>query len=545
MNKQRILILLFVLFSSSLIAQEFSRVEGKVSYVSIQQVYVRFESTKNINVKDTLEIFLQNTWKKALLVESISSKSCVTIPLIKETIPIGTLVAFNLEIHEKATPLGIAEPNRLVVAEAKPLTPNLESPKEDVPKEEAPIERKQTFDGRFSVSTNGSRDIAGRDFDRIRSTFSFDINRINGGRTSFETYVIYSKRLGENLNSYTNSDDFKVYSLALSHEIGKHTLVSAGRKLSLQMANMGAIDGIQIETKLKRIGFGAFGGTRPDQLDYGFNPNLIQFGGFIAHEIENKQGPMQSSLAIAEQKNQGATDRRFAYFQHNNSLIKNLNFFYSVEVDLYQRIDSVATNQINLTSTYLSLRYKPSQRISFTTSYDNRRNVIYYETYRSYLDQLINQETRHGLRLQINYKVSKFIYANGSGFYRYQSNKTEPTKNYVANLSFSQLPGLKAMLNLNANWMNTYYFNGTIYGVTLNKDLFNGFLSTELSYRKVDYTFVDKEQPNMLQDIISFSANMYTKKRTSLMLSYEGTFEPTVNYGRYYITLTQRFRNKK
>ncbi len=541
MNKQRILILLFLAFSSSLKAQELSRVEGQVTYISIQQVYVRFESTKNIQVKDTLEIFIQNTWRKALIVESISSKSCVTIPLMKETIPIGTKVSFyERPIREKGSPLGIAEPNRIIQNDIKP-----ELPKEEPPKEEAPIERKQTFDGRISVSTNGSRDVAGRDFDRVRSTFSFDINRINGGRTSLETYLIYSKRLGENLNYSSNSDDFKVYSLAISQEIGKKTVLSIGRKLSLQMANMGAIDGLQIETKIKKIGFGAFGGTRPDQNDYGFNPGLIQYGGFIAHEIENKHGPMQSSLAIAEQKYQGATDRRFAYFQHNNSLIKNLNLFYSVEVDLYQRIDRVATNQINLTSTYLSLRYKPSQRISFTTSYDNRRNVIYYETYRSYLDQLINQETRQGLRLQVNYKVSKFIYANASGFYRYQSNKAEPTKNYVATISFSQLPGIKAMLNLNANWMNTYYFNGTIYGVTLNKDLFKGFLSTELSYRKVDYTFVDKEQGKMLQDIVTFSANLYTKKRTSLMLSYEGTYEPKVNYGRYYITLTQRFRNKK
>jgi len=135
----------------------------------------------------------------------------------------------------------------LVVAEAKPEALTIERPKE-----EAPIERKQTFDGRISVSTNGSRDIAGRDFDRIRSTFSFDINRINGGRTSFETYVIYSKRLGDNPNLTTNSDDFKIYSLALSHEVGKRTIVSVGRKLSLQMANMGAIDGIQVETKLKK-----------------------------------------------------------------------------------------------------------------------------------------------------------------------------------------------------------------------------------------------------------------------------------------------------
>jgi hypothetical protein len=308
---------------------------------------------------------------------------------------------------------------------------------------------------------------------------------------------------------------------------------------------MGAIDGMQIEKTGKQVTLGLFGGTRPDNQDYSFNSNLVQFGGYVAHDMETTNGPIQTSIAFAEQKYFSATDRRFIYFQHANAWLKNLQFFYSIECDLFQNINQIKTNNFDLTSTYASLRYKPSNKISFTTSYDNRKNIIYYETYRSYIEQLINQETRQGFRVQMNYKVHPLAYLSLSSFYRYQSNRPDPTKNYVANLSISQIPKVQASVNLNINYMNTYYFNGSIWGTSITKDLFKGLLSSELSYRKVDYQFLNKEQGTLNQHIWGLSLNIYGRKRTSFMVSYEGTYEPNVQYGRYYLTLTQRFRTKK
>jgi hypothetical protein len=82
-------------------------------------------------------------------------------------------------------------------------------------------------------------------------------------------------------------------------------------------------------------------------------------------------------------------------------------------------------------------------------------------------------------------------------------------------------------------------------GTSITKDLFKGLVSTELSYRKVDYRFFNKDQGTLNQHIWGFSLNIYGKKRTSLMVSYEGTYEPNVQYGRYYLSLTKRFRSKK
>ena len=44
-------------------------------------------------------------------------------------------------------------------------------------------------------------------------------------------------------------------------------------------------------------------------LDYSFNTNLTQFGGFLAFEKDSEKGQTQTSVAIAEQKYYGETYR--------------------------------------------------------------------------------------------------------------------------------------------------------------------------------------------------------------------------------------------
>jgi hypothetical protein len=531
-------LLIFLILTASVAHAQNRLVEGTVSYVNNNSVYVRFENTKNLTTKDTLMVLINKRWVKSLVVQTVSSKSCITTSFVSNEILVGFKVGYYQRIDEtnieKIIKPSIVEIKKDSIPLSKTIAARVDTKA-----------KKQSFNGRFSVSTNGSMNQAEKSFNRIRTAFALNINNINGGKFSFENYFIYSQRFGVEQTQRNFKNDFKIYSLSTTYDVNENTNLSIGRKINNRMANMGAIDGLHIEHKYKKLILGGFGGFRPDDLDYSFNASLLQFGAFVAHETEFGKGQSQTSLAFAEQKNNLRTDRRFIYLQHTNAIIKNLNLFYSIELDLFQNINGVKSNKINLTSTYISLRYKPFKKMNITASYDNRRNVIYYETYRTYIDQLLNQETRQGVRLNVNYNISKFVHFNASGFYRYQQSKPEPTKNYVVNLTFPQIPSINASLSLNVNAMQTYYFNGNIYGARLNKDLFKSRLSAELNYRKIDYTFFNTEQPSLKQDIVGFSANIYGKKRTSLMFSYEGTFEPNQNYNRYYITLSQRFRSKK
>ncbi len=85
-----------------------------------------------------------------------------------------------------------------------------------------------------------------------------------------------------------------------------------------------------------RLLLGVLAGTRPDYNDYGFNKNLLQYGGYLAFDTKKDDIFTQSSLAFMEQMNNMKTDRRFLYFQHSSSLLKNLYFFSTFEVDLYK-----------------------------------------------------------------------------------------------------------------------------------------------------------------------------------------------------------------
>ena len=541
---KKLLICLFVLMGINfrINAQGVPLIEGSVSYVTPTSVYVRFENTKDLVAKDTLMIFINNQWKKALLVDIVSSKSCITKSFVSDNIMVGYKVAYYTK-PEKPIEQKVEIVDKNNNSELQKNTISL-SKVDSVNVKEKSTEIKQTYNGRLSVSANGSMNPAEKSFNRIRTTFTYGINNINGGKFSFENYIIYNHRFGVDKTLYKFNDDFKIFSLSMTYDINKSTSVALGRKINLRMANMGAIDGLQLEHKFNKFIVGGFGGFRPDDMTYGFNASLMQFGGYIAHEKETPKGQNQTSIAFAEQKNNGKTDRRFAYLQHSSSILQNLYLFYSLELDLFQNIDSVKSNKANLTSTYISLRYKPFKKLSITTSYDNRRNIIYYETYRTYLEQLLNQETRQGFRLNMNYNMSNFVNFNASGFYRYQSSRPEPTKNYIANLTFNQIPKLNASLSLSANLMKTYYFNGTIYGARVNKELFKNKVSAEFNYQKVDYNFFNTEQASLKQNIFGVSANIYGKKRTTLMLMYEGTFEPNNSYNRYYITLSQRFRSK-
>ena len=252
--------------------------------------------------------------------------------------------------------------------------------------------------------------------------------------------MTYRHRYGIDQQETDFFNDFKVFTLATQFSPNDKFNVILGRKINQNVSNIGAIDGLQGEYRFQKYGIGLFAGSRPDFTDFTFNAKLPQFGAYVVRNEQIKNGIASTTIAIAEQMNDFKTDRRFLYFQHNNSLIKNLNIFLSSEIDLYEKIDSQPSNKFSLTSLYFSARYRILKNLSFSASYDNRRNVIYYESYQTFIDQLLAQETRQGLRFQANYSPIRNISVNASAFLRYQGDNNKPTTNYVVNLSFNKIP---------------------------------------------------------------------------------------------------------
>lgn len=510
--------------------------EGKVSYVTTQSVYVKFSSTENITTGDTLYTKQGEALVPALQVKSLSSMSCVCTPLLQ--------TGFNVDdaIYSKPENLAVTKPVPITVVTAATVLPVEEKADSALTEETEKTTLKQDIKGRASISSysNFSNTIA-PNTQRMRYTLSFKGNHLGNSKLSLESYLsfVHSNRNWEDIKENA-FNGLKIYNLSVKYDFNETTRAWLGRKINPTLSNVGAIDGLQFEKNLGDFIAGAFLGSRPDYTDYSFDFDLLQYGAYVGHRFKREKRMMQSSLAFIEQNNSGNTDRRFIYFQHTNSLVKNLFFFGTAEMDLYKKVNDSAENTFDLTNLYLSLRYRIIKQLSLSLSYSARNNIIYYETYKNFIDRLLETETLQGWRMQINYRPIKYLSIGVNSGYRFRKADAKPSRNLYGYVTYSRVPGINVAVTLSATALETSYLSGNIYSLGLSRDIIPGKLSGGFTFRMVDYNFLNTEM-DLPQHIADFNIHWRIYKKLSLSVNYEGTFENERTYNRVFVNLSQRF----
>ena len=297
---------------------------------------------------------------------------------------------------------------------------------------------------------------------------------------------------------------------------------------------------------------GFIAGTRPDFYDYGFNRHLFQYGGYIFHELNTKNGMMQNTLAFVDQRNSGKTDRRFAYFQHYNSILPKLSVFGSAEIDLFKKtmmaMDSTGiqdttyniTGKPRLSSLYFSLRYRFNRKIYLSLSYSARQNIIYYETYKNFIDRLLQYDTRQGYYCQLTYRpVNKLTFGTNLG-YNFQKNDPVKSRNINSYLTWSQVPLIKTSATLSVILLETSYLKGKIFRIDLSRDIIPGKIYGGINYSYVKYYYTNSEY-NLPQNIGELNISWRIIPKLTLSVYSENTFEKNNRYNRIYILLNNRF----
>jgi len=533
-----VIISLISLFAAGGLIGQNARVilNGRVSYVTAQNIYVKFASNEMIREGDT--VFVQGTkgLTPIFFIENYSSISAAGKPFPGTVVKVDDPVILRVGAKE--------ETKVIVIPDSVPVKPSLELTKTESkhPVDSIRATWKQDIRGSLTLASYTNLSNTGaNNSERMRYSLSMRADHLADTRFSAESYISFSHKAGEWAEVKDNVfSALKVYSLAIGSDFGDHSSVWLGRKINNNLSNIGAVDGIQAETRMGRFKTGVVVGTRPDFQDYGFNLKLLEYGGFVAHESLGKYGKIQSSLAFFEQRNTGFTDRRFVYFQHDNSLAKNLYLFTSCELDLYRVEEGVAMNKPSLTGLYVSLRYRPFRTFSVFASYDARKNVIYYETFKSYADQLLDEATRQGLQLKLNYRPWTKVTMGLTGSYRYRTDDISPNKNLNGFISITQLPWINATATLSANLLQTSYLDGRIYGLNVTRDFLKGKMYGGFSYRIIDYRFANSSS-NLLQNVAQIDLSWRINKKTSLSVNYEITLESVRNYHRIYFSFAQRF----
>lgn len=516
---------------------------GVVSYTSSQNVYVKFLSTEHINKGDTLFLQKEAQLLPALVVKDKSSTSCVCASLLTEKVKVGdAFIAKSLveKKIEKPKDKKIREmPSAVQDSTIKP-APLVKVPDAE-DKEEHKSVRVSKPKGRISAASYSN--VYGDDVThRMRYTLTYQGNNIKKSRFSTDNYISFRHTIGEwdKVKGHLG-DALKVYSLSVKYDLDKTSSISLGRKINYRISSMGAIDGVQYEKGFGRFLFGAIGGWRPDYADYGFNAHLFQAGGYVSFISGKTTKTQENTLAFVEQMNHSKTDRRFVYFQHTNTLLKNLSLFSSFEVDLYQEINNEITNRPSLTNLLFSLRYKVNKKISLSASYDNRKNIIYYESYKNYIDQLIDDETRQGLRFGATHHVSKLISLGFNTGWRFQKSNLNLSENLNAYLNFSRLPWMKGTASLTGNLLKTNYLDSKMYSAQVSKEILPSKLQGEFYYRWVEYNYKNYEN-KIQQQIAGVNMSWYITRKFAFFVYYEGTFDKkNKTFSRVNTKLIQRF----
>ncbi len=539
------LLFIVIIFCAEINGQTASTVlTGKVSFVSTQNVYVKFSTTEGIAPGDTLYIQVKGVMTPALVVNNKSSLSCICTPLQAVKLSVADNLAARVKTPEKK--------NNTISSEAKEASVPLAAAAKVAetgsgPKPSYTTDNKQIVRGSTSLASyTDNSNTAGPNSQRLRYTLNLDVANIGDSKFSVESYFSFKYKAGD--WDLVKSDIFsalKIYNLAVTYSPDKSMRISLGRRINQRISSLGASDGLQIEKSFNRFTMGALVGSRPDFANYGFNSNLLQYGAFVAYDTKNANTYSQSSFAFVNQMNNSKTDRRFIYFQHSSSVIKNLTFFSTFEVDLYKMtVDSLGNeksqNTFDLTGLYLSLSYRFGRVLSISGSYDARRNVMYYETYKTYLDRILEDQLRQGYRAQASARLTQNLILGVQAGYRFLKSDPHPSKNIYGYLTYTQIPGIKMSGTLSATYLESGYMNGNIYGLSLSKDFLNGKFQTGIAYQYVDYQ-MPESMSGTLQNLGEFNFSWQIAKKMFFSFYYEGTFEKQDQYNRFYLQLRKRF----
>jgi hypothetical protein len=539
--KKLILLIAAFIFCMGLQAQvNTENRQGTISFVSSQHIYVKFKSTDSMSVGDTLYTVSSGALMPALTIINLSSTSCVCTRLSAVNFTVGNPIFAKIMVKRASPQESGIESGALVL----PVTDTAGASSKYATSEKV---LKQEIHGSIAaISYSDFSNTIADNSQRYRYTLSLDVRNIADSKFSAESYVSFRYKAGnwdEVKNDVFNA--LKIYSLAVRYDPNKTTQISLGRKINPRISNIGAMDGLQVEKSFGNFVVGGLVGFRPDYADYGFNFDLLQFGAFVSHKYSRNKAYVENSLAFMQQMNHSKTDRRFLYFQHANTLLKNLYFFSTFEVDLYElKQDSlnqdVPQSTFNLTGVFLSLRYRLTKKLTLSGSYDARKNVVYYETYKSYLDRILETETRQGFRVQASYSItSNMIFGLQMG-YRFLHSDARPSRNFNGFLTYNRIPGLQVSATLSATYLETSIMDGKQLGMSLYRDFLKGKIQTSLGYRYARYQLPENPD-DITQHIGEMGLSWQFLKRMSVSMNYEGTFEQQDTYNHLYAQIRMRF----
>ena len=458
--------------------------QGKVSFITSQNVYVKFDRTEVIQIGDTLLTQRNEVLIPCMVVINKSSTSCVCELVEGCEVEKEQNVFYSPPIEKEQSKIASNEQEEeggqmeQIAADTMP----------SIKKDEKSPRFREKIRGRISAASYSNFSEKYTDNHRGMMRFSFRGEHLRNSPVSVEAYLNYRQNYTiRSDKTMSSEDDFRVYNLAVMYDLDSSLQLTLGRKINYKASSLGAIDGLQADKQFGKFFVGGIAGFRPDLYDHGFNSDQFAYGVYTGFESRKPKWFSTTTMGLLEQQNKGQTDRRFLYFQHSSSIGRNVYLFGSMEMDLYAKIHGESMMKARLTNLYVSARYRFSRILDLTLSYDARRNVIFYETLQTEIERLLEDEARQGARARINFRPIKYLSSGISYSKRFQADQQNESNNINGYISHSKLPFISGRLSLRYNWNQSRYLESRIMSVNYSRPIIKRKLDIDLYFRNVVY----------------------------------------------------------
>ena len=504
---------------------------GTITFVTSSNVYVKFDTTDKIQIGEILKLSGEN----CLQVTDKSSVSIVCTVLNDCAVQKGDTVTYTVKSAEEP----VVEPEKPQVVDGYV---GEEEIKPKLPQKESIYQER--IRGRVTLASYNTFSDTRGDRNQFVTRFSMDADHISDSKFSVESNLSYRSVNVPSESTYSGRTSiFNIYNLNVRYDATPSLSVTLGRKINPKTYSIGAVDGLQVEKYFNNFFVGAFAGSRPDYEDYGFNTELIQYGGYFGIEANTEELTSVTTVGAVEQTNSGTTDRRFIYFQHNGTIASNFNVYSTLQYDIFGTGEGSSSSR--LTNLYISGRYKFSRAANLMVSYDSRRRIIYYETYQTELEQLIDDDlARQGIRARLNVRPAKTLWMGVSYSKRFREDDTNKSDNIYAYATLSKIPKIGGRLNVSYNMNTSDYLTSNIASARYSRDLFENKLYADITYRMANYSY-DNRDIDYNQNFYGLGLSYRISKTWQLSFSGEmSQFEDENSY-RFYTRLTKRFYSSK
>ena len=222
---------LFIILCASLFGQNRSKEQsGLVTFTTSQNVYVKFASTADIAVGDTLSF--ENT--PCLVVTTKSSTSCVCTRLSDCNPVKGASILHRPSAQTLTEPQDAVAQEESVPQVENPPTPNNGLGETDEPEE---AQSRQKIRGRATLSSYNNISATRDNRNRFMARLSLNADNIKDSDFSFETFLNYRQIIPADPEAFAVSTQyFRVYNLALSYTPSPDWKLTLGRKINPKTA---------------------------------------------------------------------------------------------------------------------------------------------------------------------------------------------------------------------------------------------------------------------------------------------------------------------